>query len=106
MTARKLSGKAFRAIFDLLFQKAWLDERSEALDELLGLCSCDSQRALLNRMLARFIYLEDTGFEDALRRFIAQVFDVWKLPKQQTQFVATTVDNEPDGAQTVLDSLR
>ncbi len=84
----------------------WLEERYDELEEVLGLCSDESQKSLLYTLLYRFKYLEEKGFDLILRAIIAQVFEIWSLPRGQTQFVAMTMDEDADGAQTVLDSLK
>jgi hypothetical protein len=106
MRRARLSGKQFNAHLQLLLRQPWLEEHSDELEDVLRLCSDESQQLLLRTLLHRFEYLEEPGFYLILEAIIAQVFDTWSLPRGQTQFVAMTWDEDADGAQMVLDSLK
>ena len=106
MAHHELSGKQFNEFFPLLIEKPWLEDKYDALKDLIGLCTRDSQRQLLHSLLSRFVYHGDREYDLILRAIISQVFAVWRLPLGQTQFVATTLENDADGAQAVLQDLK
>ena len=106
MGRHRLTDKELRAIFPLLLEQPWLEHRFEALTELMNLCSDEPQKSLVYKLLGRFTFLDDERFDIILRAIKSEILDTWALPLGQTQIVATTWDDEADGAQAVLDSLK
>jgi hypothetical protein len=106
MRKPRIPASQFNEFFPLLYEKPWLEDRFEEMMELTNLCSYEAQRSLIYTLLARFNYLDDSRLNLVLRRIIKQVFDVWLLPRGQTQIVAVTLDESADGAQAVLYDLK
>jgi hypothetical protein len=96
-------------LFQLLLKQPWLQERwrKQGLDSLLhGLCRDLSEQVLVCDLLNRFKFLNSTDRSSYAIRMVKQIVDVWKLSESNTQLVATTMDDEADSSQALLQELK
>ncbi|HHA1726784.1 TPA: hypothetical protein ACOEB2_002957 [Enterobacter cloacae] len=100
-----------KSIFDIVFKlhkkQPWLAEKHDEVSTLLFEdCKDDNQQDLIIELLDRFIYLDDSKFNDALTTLCDEIVTDPSLESDQTQIVSFSADNSPDSGQYILYALK
>jgi len=93
-------------LFDLYSRQEWLAERHPAVFDLIYLCGTTDRRKFIADLLERFKYLnskEKTKFYQSIFR---KIIDGWGFIEENTQIVATALDDRPDSSQRILDEFK
>lgn len=100
-----------KSIFDIVFKlhkkQPWLAEKHDEVSSLLFEdCKDDTQQDLIIELLDRFIYLDESDFNDALTTLCEEIVTDPSLESGQTQIVSMSADNSPDSGQYILYALK
>ena len=104
---KRVSLRIFSRLLQILQIQPWLNDRIDALEELLACCINSGEEKLILDLLKRFKYLTTEAFEIGLKRMANQIINVWEIPKEKAQIVSTTYEGMgTDSGQFVLYPLR
>lgn len=106
MSLKQLYQIQWMSRFGLHRRQPWLKGLDAALKELLRLCIDKHETLLISDLLYRFEYLDTSRISRQLADMVSQMADVWQLPANETQVVASTFDSDPDSAQQILQIIK
>ena len=85
----------------------WLAyENVLGLYELWGLADTDSQKELLEFLIANFSYVDSDGVRNACKAIANQIEEVWKLLPEDTIITAICDNSDPDGSQYLIQAMK
>jgi len=105
MAAKKIDAKLFRAVFQLVSARPWLEQRDEAVIEMLNDCETDRQQALVLNLLERFKFSNSSDLGASAKSIAEHITVVWALTPLTTAIVAIADRNESDGSHFLLKAL-
>lgn len=100
------SKKDFYPVLTLVKENRWLLERPEELSSLVDFCKDQNESDLIYDLLNRFFFLYQEDMNRGWQQMANQIFNVWKLDKNETQIVAMNTDDDADSSQAVLQMLK
>jgi hypothetical protein len=106
MSLKQLYQLQWMLRFGLQRKQPWLKGQDAELKELLRLCIDKHETLLISDLLYRFEYLDTSRISQQLAAMVSQMTDVWRLPAEETQVVASTFDSDPDSAQQILQIIK
>ena len=78
---------------------------TRALDELVKMCDTDEKYFLLDELLSRFYYMDDTDYQKRVGQIANHIIEMNYEPSK-TVIMAMAHDHETDGSQDVLNVLQ
>jgi hypothetical protein len=106
MSKKGLFRNEYIARFFLYRTQPWLRIHESALKELYKLCDDKLEIALITDLLKRFEYLTMVKIKHHLTMLIEHMKNVWELPVEHTQIVATAFDYDPDSSHHILQMMK
>lgn len=84
----------------------WLQDESEALIELWNICDHESERNLIQDLLNNFVFINSRELKKIGNQVADHIINKWNLDNKKTYIVAISENQEADGSQMFLQSIK
>lgn len=96
----------FNSLSKLNMKHEWLQSEPDGLFELWCLSDNDEQKSLIKFLIDNFSFIDDNKLAESCKTISDQIVDSWNLSPENTYIIATCDDDEPDGSQSIIQSLK
>lgn len=102
-----MTRETFKLMYHLSKAQPWLDDNTDALEELLyETCDSDEKRTLIIELISRFKYISNDCFSALLNKLAHKIVTDPSLTEHNTQIVSISADSNADSGQAVLYGLK
>lgn len=96
----------FDRLFNLCKNYYWLQDESEALVELWNFCNSDKDHDLIEHLFNNFEFINSRKLKNIGIQVADHIVNNWKLDHKKTFIVAISDNQEADGSQMFLQSIK